>query len=356
MIQFGPAQLLRTLSAATLLMVATGSVGPLAQSGPTPRFYNGRLEPPAGRVLHGWGQFSSQWDRSAPAGTGDEAGLTSYERAVSPYRPALLSFYTALDESLMPQFAERYKQLAIQRGFFVTQLAIYFQSYQRDAALGMRDPEVVMLLDTIRAARNPVLMRIGSEFNNPSAPYDPSLFIQAFRGIVQRIREARLDNAATVWNASAAGLGGTNFMRWYPGDDVVDWWGIDLFDRKDFDQPQLAEFLTRATSHQKPVVICEASPVFRAATPGQVRGPKSDAEAAAWYEALTQLIRQHAEIQAVAVISVGGRLPHSILPGPGWPDTRIHQWPKATAVWKKFLSEKRFINAQDAEAIYPRAR
>ena len=266
MIQFGTPQLMRTLSAATLVIMATGSVGPLAQSVPTARFYNARLEPPEGRVLHGWGQFSTQWDKNARAGSGDDADLASYERAVSPHRPALLSFYTALDESLMPQFAERYKQLALQRGFFVAQLAIYFQSFQRDASLGMRDPEMVMLLDTIRAARNPVLLRIGYEFNNPSAPYDPSLFIQTFRGAAQRIREAQLANVATVWNATAAGLGGTNFMRWYPGDDVVDWWGIDLFDPRDFDQPQLAEFLEKATSHQKPVIICEAWPVFRDAT------------------------------------------------------------------------------------------
>ncbi|MBV8134552.1 MAG: hypothetical protein JO121_02770 [Deltaproteobacteria bacterium] len=356
MIQFGSAQLVRTLSAATFLIVATGSVGAVAQTGPSERFYNVRLEPPAGRVLHGWGQFSSQWDEGTQAGAGDDADLTSYEHAVSPYRPALLSFRTALDESLMPQFAERYKQLAAQRGFFVAQLALYFQGYQRDASLGMRDPEIVMLLDTIRAARNPVLMRIGYEFNNPSAPYDPSLFIQAFRGIVRRIREAQLDNVATVWNASGAGLGATNFMRWYPGDDVVDWWGIDLFDRTDLDQPQLAEFLAKAISHRKPVVICEASPVFRDATPGQLRGPKSDLEAAAWYQELTRLIGQHAEIQAVAVISVGWRRSPSILPGSGWPDIRIRQWPKATSVWKKFLSGKRVINAQDAQAIYPQSR
>jgi hypothetical protein len=356
MIQLGLPRLVRTLSAATLLVAASGSPGLLAQSGPTARSYHARLEPAAGRVLHGWGQFSPQWGKGAREGTGDDADLASYERAVSPYRPVLLSFYTALDESLMPQFAERYKQLARGRGFFVAQLAIYFQSFQRDASLGMRDPEVVMLLDTIRAARNPVLLRIGSEFNSPSAPYDPSLFIQTFRGFAQRIREAQLDNVATVWNATAAGLDATNFMRWYPGDDVVDWWGIDLFDPREFDQPQLAEFLEKATSHGKPVIICEASPVFQDARPGRLRRPKSDAEAAAWYQKLTQLISQHTEIQAVVVISVDWRRLHSTLPGSGWPDTRIRQWPKATAVWKKFLSEKRFINAQDAEAIYPPAR
>jgi len=300
-------------------------------------------------VLHGWGQFSSQWAKGTLYGSGDEADLTSYEHTVNPYRPALLAFDTALDESLMPQFAKRYQQLAARRGFFVAQLALSFQSFQPEAAQGMRDPEVVMMLDTIRAARNPVLMRIGYEFNNPRAPYDPSLFIQTFRGVAQRIREAQLDNVATVWNATAAGLGATSFMRWYPGDDVVDWWGIDLFDRKDFDQPQLAEFLKKATLHKKPVVICEASPVFQAATPGRLRGPSSDAEAATWYQRLTQLIGDQPEIQAVAVISVDWRRL-------GWPDTRISQWPKAAAIWKKSLSGKRFINGQDVEAIYQHAR
>src|SRR5262249_11169861 len=151
--------------------------------------------------------------------------------------------------------------------------------------------------------------------NNPSLPYDPSLFIRTFRGIVERIRQARLDNVATVWNVTAAGMGSTSFMRWYPGDDVVDWWGIDLFDLRDLEQQRVAGFLDKAASHQKPVVICEASPVFPTATRGPQHGPNSDAEAAAWYQRLTLLINQHPEIQAVAVISVDWRRLHATVPG-----------------------------------------
>jgi len=334
-------------SLAILLMLTAGPRVAIAQ---TP-FYDAKLEPPAGRVIHGWGQFSSQWDKGAPDGAGDAADLAAYERAVKPNLPAMLSFYTALDASLMQQFAERYKQIVAQRGFFVAEVGLYFQSLQKDASQGMRDPEVVMMLDVLREARNPVLLRIGYEFNNPRAPYDPSLYIQAFRGVVERIREGHTDNVAAMWNATAAGFDNGNFMRWYPGDDVVDWWGIDLFDLKDFDRPQLAEFIEKARSHRKPVVICEASPVFQTSAAGRVRGPKSDAEAAAWFQKLIDLIDAHPEIQAISLISVDWRRLHAILPGSGWPDARINQWPRAEAIWKKALSNKRFINAPEAEAV-----
>jgi hypothetical protein len=347
---------LRALTISLLLAIAAASSPLSAQSIPPPPFYNIKLEPPAGRILPGWGQFSSAWDKGARDGAGDARDLASYERAMSPHRPIVLSFYTALDDSLMPRFAARYKAFAAQRGFFVAQIGVNFQPFQRDVSQGMRDPEIVMLMDTIRDARNPVLMRIGYEFNNPWALYDPSLYIMSFRRIVERLRQAELDNVATVWNATAIGFGKQSFMRWYPGDDVVDWWGVNLFDLGDFDRPELAEFLRKAREHQKPVVICEAAPVFQTNVPGHVRGPKSEAEAAAWYGKLANLLTDHPEIQAVVPISVDWRRLKAILPGQGWPDTRIERWPKAAAIWKKTLSEKRFVDTREAQVIYHSAR
>lgn len=334
-----------------LLLTLTSVLTAFAQSA-EPAFFGVNLEPPVGRVLNGWGQFSSEWALGAKDGEGDAADLASYERAMSPNLPALLSFYTALDQKVMPQFVERYKSLVVKRGFFVSEVGINFQTAQRDTSIGMRDPEIVMLMDTLRETHNPALLRIGYEFNNPWATYDPSLYIQAFRKVIDRLREAQLDNVATVWNATAAGFDGPSALRWYPGDNVVDWWGVNLFDLKDFDRPQLREFLDAARRHRKPVIICEASPVFQSGKPGQVRGPKSDAEAVAWFEKLAGLINDHQEIQAVALISVDWRRIASILPGSGWPDARIQRWPKAAALWKKTLSKKRFINASEVQTIY----
>jgi len=305
-----------------------------------------KLEIPAGRILHGWGRFSIAWDKGARDGGGDEADLAAYARSMEPCAPAILSFYTGLDSSLMADFAERYKALAARRGPFVAQIAVGFQSHQQDTSQGMRDPEIVMMMDTIREAGKPALLRIGYDFNGPAA-YDPSPFIQSFRRIVDRMREARLDRAATVWNATASGLDGQNFMRWYPGDDVVDWWGIDLFDIADFDSRPVAEFLAKARSHGKPVIVCEASPVFRTPSPGRPRGPQSAAEANQWYEKLVALLGAHQEIQAIALFSVDWRRDRETPPGAGWPDARIERWPSAVTIWKKAMCDRRTINAGD---------
>ncbi len=346
-----PARVIVAIATAALLFSLAAPAAPARSAEGLP-FYNAAMEPPPGRILNGWGRFSSEWDKGAADGAGDAKDLESFERAMKPYAPSLISFDTALDRDLMPGFAQRYRQFARNKGFFIAQIGVDFRNAQRDASQGMRDPEIVMLMDTIREAGNPALIRIGYEFNNPSIPYDPSLYIMAFRKVVDRLREAHLDRAATVWNATAAGFGGPHFMRWYPGDDVVDWWGISLFDPGDFSNPQLDEFLADARAHRKPVIICEASPVFQTSTPGRVRGPKSGAEAAAWYGKLAALIQAHPEINAVAVVSVDWRRLAAILPGKGWPDARIERWPDAVAEWKKAVSNPRFIGAGDAEAIY----
>ncbi|GEM_PF-3092893 len=337
------------LLAIATLILNLAAPATLAQAADAPPFYDAAMEPPAGRILNGWGQFSLEWDKGDAVGAGDAKDLESFERAMKPFAPSLISFYTALDRNVMPEFAQRYEGFARKKGFFVAQIGVNFQATQRDTSQGMRDPEIVMLMDTIRDAGNPALIRIGYDFNNPRMPYDPSLYIMAFRKIIDRLREAHLDRAATVWSAAAAGFGGPHFMRWYPGDDVVDWWGISLFG--DFDKPQLNEFLAGARTHRKPVVICEASPVFQTSAAGVVRGPKSDQEAAAWYGKLAALIREHPEIQAVVLTSIDWRRLPPALPGKGWPDARIERWPSAVAVWKKTLSDRQFISGGAAEGI-----
>lgn len=343
-----------TLAAAVSAMARENPKAGPADLSSEPVSYGARLEPPAGRVLHGWGQFSSAWAKGEPEGSGDGGDLVAYERATAPYRPAMLSFYTAPDGQITPAFIERYKRTVGSRGRFVAQIGLYFQSFQGEVANGDRDPELVLLADGLREARNPVLLRIGYEFNNPWVPYDPSRYIQAFRKIVGRLREVKASNVATVWNATAVGFDGANCMRWYPGDDVVDWWSVDLFRMEDFERPGLASFLDAARAHRKPVLIGEASPVFAASNRSRVRGPASQDEALAWYRKLIDLIRRRPEIKAVSLIAVDWRRLKSTAPGPGWPDTRLARWPKAAALWRQAVADRRFIQAEECASIYAR--
>lgn len=319
---------------------------------PTPMFFDARNEPPAGRVIHGWGQFSGPWNLGEAAGAGDGKDLKDYINSVAPNEPAMLSFYVAPDFKSLPAFLKRYHQFAASHGFFVAQLGFNFQGMERDVSTGMKDPELWGLADGLKDVGRPVLMRIGYEFNNPWVPYEPSGYIGAFRHVTEVIRKDNA-NIATVWDATAIGLSGVNYMKWYPGDDVVDWWGINLFDQKDFSNPATAAFVEDAARHHKPVLIGEASPVFQAGK-GAVRGARSDAEAMKWYASLFDFIRAHPQVQAFSLIAVDWRRLHAIVPGKGWPDARLSRWPGVAALVKKQLSDPRFINASRASQLLQR--
>lgn len=323
-----------------------------ASSFAQPVFFGASLEPPAGRVISGWGQFSSAWDLGQPAGKGDADDLAAYEKAVAPHPPAMISFYVPLDFAMLPDFLRHYRAFAATHGFFIANIAVNFRGREHDVATGMRDPAVLTLADGLKEVGRPVLLRIGYEFNNPYALYEPSAYIGAFRHVTERFRNDKV-NFATVWDATAYGFSDPHYMKWYPGDDVVDWWGINLFDEHDFTNAQSIAFVADAERHRKPVLIGEASPVFQNGGK-EVRGARSEAEALRWYGTLFDFIRAHPAIKAFSLIAVDWRRLHAILPGRGWPDARLNRWPKAAAYVKLQLSDPRFIDADQAPAIFGR--
>jgi hypothetical protein len=320
-------------------------------------FFDARLEPPAARVLSGWGQFSSAWDVGEAAGKGESEDLAAYEKAVAPHAPAMISFYVAPDFTIISGFLARYREFASKHGFFVAQVALNFRGMEHDVSIGMRDPDLMVLADGLRDVGRPVLLRIGYEFNNPGALYEPSGYIGAFRHAVQVFRQDKL-NFAAVWNATAYGLSDSHYMKWYPGDDVVDWWAINLFDPQDFSRAESNAFIDDAAHHRKPVLIAETSPVVQTPSGTLVRGPKSDAEALKWYASLFEFVKTHPAIKAFSLIAVDWRRLHATLPSKGWPDARITRWPKVAEYVKQQLADPRFIDATEAPAIFrpPRER
>ena len=329
-----------------------------------PVFFGALLEPPKGRVYHGWGEFSGLWNQGVAAGAADEQDLSAYEQAMKPYSPVMLSFYTAPDLQMVPPFLHRYEDLVARRGCFVAEVGLYFQSIQAQVASGARDTEIAMLADGLLESHNPVLLRIGYEFNNPWVLYDSGKYVKSFRSIVGLLRARHASNVAAVWNATPTGFKAANYMDWYPGDDVVDWWSINIFDLDDFDRPEVAAFLDAARAHHKPVLIGEASPIMRRTIPSfgwiplpLVRGPASETEAAEWYSKFIELIRRRPEIQAVTLISLDWHRLRSELgiaifgPTWGWPDARITQWPEALELWKAAISDPRFVSAKECASI-----
>lgn len=78
--------------------------------------------------------------------------------------------------------------------------------------------------------REDALLRIGWEFNLLSSRWyvdDPALFRAYYRHIVEVLREVPGQSFEFIWNP---GRSGVDAVPYYPGDDVVDYIGLDVYD------------------------------------------------------------------------------------------------------------------------------
>ncbi|MCB9896712.1 MAG: hypothetical protein H6825_01785 [Planctomycetes bacterium] len=134
----------------------------------------------------------------------------------------------------------------------------------KEVLAGEMDDTLVMLSRIIREAGRPVFVRIGPEVNGYWNNYDPDLYPKAFRYIADLLRREGCDQIITVWNVKfVPGQDRNAYLDWYPGDDAVDWWSVDLF-REDFafaeGRDWVTHFLDTARVHGKPVIIPESCP------------------------------------------------------------------------------------------------
>ncbi len=288
-------------------------------------FFGAPVEPPAGRVISGWGQFSSEWNLGTPAGKGDTEDLAGYEKVGAPHPPAMIAFDVGPDFTIVSGFMTHYREFATTHGFFVGQVIINFRGLEHDVSIGMRDPDLMVLADALHNIGRPTLVVIGAKFNAPGTLYDPSAYLGSFRHATDIMRKAHM-NCAMVWEATARSLSNTQYLKWYPGDDVVDWWGLEFADAEDFRNAGSKAFLGTAMRHRKPVVISAAAPNL-----------KSEAEALKWYAAIFDLSRVNPAIKGVSI---------------SWPAKRLNRWPKVAAYVKQQLADPRYIDATEAPAIF----
>ena len=134
--------------------------------------------------------------------------------------------------------------------------------FEDDVAAGLYDQEISYLAQGLKSLGRPAYVRIGYEFNGIAwNGYNPGTYVQAFQKITDTIWNYDLE-VATVWCAAVGGGTDSDYIDYYPGDNYVDWWGIDLFSESDFSEPLAASFMTDADNHGKPVMIGETTPRF----------------------------------------------------------------------------------------------
>jgi hypothetical protein len=246
--------------------------------------FGAKFEPPIGRIVHGLGQwhdYNAKYSALLPA-TAQPASELSFipiADTLRPWNPALIAANLAAIDARgriplvnLSMWADQptAAQLA----------AMNDKTFGVDSAIAHGTKWDARLNDFVNVLRNyhkPVMLRIGGEFSGWWNGYHPYEYPKAFRKIAGMIRAAGADNVAFVWcyePAAAADFDEKNAAgewKWFPGDDVVDWFSVDVFQTTDFSGPTTAhgslsafgrtlKFLDMAVAHQRPVVIAESSP------------------------------------------------------------------------------------------------
>jgi len=85
-------------------------------------------------------------------------------------------------------------------------------------------------------------------------------------------------------------------MPFYPGDDVVDWWGINPFSVEDLSHTTMLSFLNDAEQHQKPVMIGESTPRYVGVLQEEVSWN-------AWFKPYFELIHAHSGLKMFCYIN-----------------------------------------------------
>ncbi len=260
--------------------------GPSEPTGPSLTYrYGAKFEPPIGRVVHGLGQWQEYNVKHAAMLPADKQPASELlfillTDTVRTWNPALISArLSAIDGAGRIPLAD----LSL-RGNQPTPAELAAMSdklYASDAEIAHSakwDSRIADVANLLKAYKKPVLLRIGGEFNGSWNGYHPWDYPLAFRKIVTRIRAAGADNVAFVWCYEPAAPGdfyeqnAAGAWKWYPGDDVVDWFSIDLFASGDVTPgagghgggvtaySRTVAFLDLAVAKSRPVVIAESSP------------------------------------------------------------------------------------------------
>ncbi|MCC7144838.1 MAG: hypothetical protein IT443_00170 [Phycisphaeraceae bacterium] len=280
---------MRLAIAAGMLMVcvlgAVVAAGGGEQGAFVPRHYYGaKLEPVEG-VLHGAGQCRVE-------------DVQAYEQAIEPYRPVVFMDYfnlkgdpKAFVQSLREKLAGLPHYAVVQLGLSMTSDGRPERHYEQEVADGLHDEHLRELFAGLRELGVPVYLRIGYECNGSWNGSRPESYRKAFAHVTKVLRQVE-GEIATVWCPHPSDV--ESALPYYPGDEWVDWWAVDLFGAQEI--AECKPLLTLAHEHGKPVMIGESTPHRVGVHQGQQSWNR-------WFGRYFQLIRESPGIKAFCYIN-----------------------------------------------------
>lgn len=218
---------------------------------------------------------------------------------------------------------------------------------------------------TIAKFGKPLFIRIGFEFNGAWNGYSAGVYPIAYRKMVDIFRAAGVDQAAYIWCYEPDGPDDFDAVidgqfAWYPGDEYVDWFGLDLFKAEHFVPPasqrdsqnasydRSIRFLEMASTHGKPVMLSETAAVKVYVTADSDDPGFSDGQADwhSWFAPYFAFMVEYPQIKGFLYMNQDYRGTVYERDN-GWGDARIEVNSHILELYRDILREDRFLHFGD---------
>ena len=352
----------------------TGPLSPQDEPPETPGTYQFgvKFEPPAGRIVHGigqWVEYNARYVTLLPPDKQPAAELIFIDLGDTPrgWRPQMLAqqIQSFDQQGLIPHIDLALRGLQPGKDELAG-LADKFYGIDDDiAATSQYDGRINDVIQIVRAYAKPVMVRIGGEFSGAWNGYHPYYYPKAFRKIVSLFRAAGADNAAFIWCYEPAAPGdfaeqnAAGEYRWFPGADVIDWFSVDVFNRNDFSGPltqagrsdgsplaRTLAFLEMAVANGRPVIIAESSPSqYDFANLSEAQAAWTE-----WFEPYFQFIATRPEIKWFHFISYDWSQA-SYYAESGWKNNDLAASPYLASRYIDEISKPQYLHAQEKSLL-----
>lgn len=298
--------------------------------------FGAKFEPKGNYILHGAGQSYTQF-----------AGYMSVMG--SELTPAICMSYVSVHQYYQAAGSNLFKMIEpyADAGWLFFQIGTHFNEdenpdkvYYQEIAEGKLDDKLKEMITIFKNLKRPVFCRAGFEFNSECNGYkDPEIYKRAFIRFAELVEECEADNIALVWCYNPDGAE-REYMKYYPGDEYVDWWAIDIFRIGTIDLDCTKNFLREAEFHEKPVMIGEST--------CYTYYVQNENAWDGWYEKYFQFVRDNPVIKATCYINVNWETYDP--KWQGWGDSRLEAAEYGLA--EKYvaeLSDSIYLHAMDKQ-------
>lgn len=237
---------------------------------------------------------------------------------------------------------ERFNNAMIAIGFYISGMEQKIINGACDASLSRISNWMKKM------ASRPTFLRIGYEFNLPSNKYQPDTYTAAFRYIRDFFEKAGVDNVAYVWQSDGAELSTADYIKWYPGNEYVDWCAYSHFEINNGASTTMIDF---ARSKGKPVFIAEATPWLDGSDEFMTNPEQAEKMWFEWFISFFKVIEDNPDVvKAFSYINVDWYTQ------PMWTsgtfskiDSRIQKSEYVSNRWKQKVSDSRYLHAKDID-------